>query len=463
MPPQRSRPTESRASPLGALPALPSETNCEFPLRSRWQVLLFLLSLGIPALALAFWTVRWSYADRLASADDLKPVERAAALDPSNPQIREQLGLISLYSVNEGQPARAVGYLKEAIALAPRRSNYWVDLASACDWNKDLDCSDSALEQALKLRPMAPRLEWITANHYVRTGRPALAVPHFHRLLELGTDYAWPTFALCTRIFPNPELILRQVVPPQPDPALKLSLIDFLSQQGRLEYANRVWTEVVAAGVAFPFERAEPYFERLLNAGEIGQAESVWNDLRRLSVIPTPQGQSVDNLVFNGGFEQSPLNAGFDWRAGKIPYVVVDFHDPSGAAAPPSMRVDFTVPRNDEVEAAFQLVPVRPGADYSLRAEVRSLSITSDSGPRLRVQDPGCPACLDAQSDATVGTSSWHPLTLHFTTGNHTRLIRLSVWRPRSRNYPPEISGSFWLDDVSIEQVKGAGLAPLEP
>jgi len=445
------QPPGRRAAWLTAAKRLLSETTLEFALRSRGRVLLFLLSIGIPALLLAYWATRTAYAEKPASADDLKQVQQAVALDPSNPQFYDKLGLICLYSVNVAKPAEAVKYLKQATALAPRKTDYWVDLASACDWNADLACSDEALDRALKLSPMTPRLEWITANHYVRTRRPTQALPHLRRLLELSTDYAWPAFGLCTRVFGDPEIILKEVLPAQRDPTLKLSFADFLSERGQSAVADRVWSEIASARVAFPFQLVQPYFQRLLNTGRIDQAEGVWNDLKRLGVVSSPKGESADNLCFNGSFEQASLNAAFDWRFSKLPYVVTDFRDPSTSAGAYCLRIDFTVARNDEVEPVFELVPVRPNTTYTLTAQVRSQNITSESGPRLRMTDPGCPACFDNQSESVVGTTPWHPVSLRFTTGAHTRLVRLSVWRPRSQSFPPDISGSFWLDQVSIK------------
>jgi tetratricopeptide (TPR) repeat protein len=445
------QPPGRRAAWLTAANRLLSETTFEFALRSRGRVLLFLLSVGVPALLLAYWAARTAYAEKPGSAEDLKQVQRAVALDPSNPWFYDKLGLICLYSVRVAKPAEAVKYLKQATALAPRKAGYWVDLASACDWNADLACSDAALEQALKLGPMVPRLEWITANHYVRTGRPAEALPHLRRLLELSVDYAWPAFGLCTRVFGDPEIILRQVLPAQRDPTLKLSLADFLSAQGQSAVADRVWSEIASARVAFPFRLVQPYFQRLLDTGRIDQAEGVWNNLKRLGVVRASKEDSGDNLVFNGSFEQVPLNAAFDWRFNKLPYVVSDFQDPSASAGAHCLRIDFTVARNDDAEPVFELVPLSPNTTYTLTAQVRSQDITSESGPRLRVTDPACPACLDRQSDSTVGTTPWHRVSLRFSTGGSTCLVRLSVWRPHSRTYPLDISGSFWLDEVSIK------------
>lgn len=440
-----------------------SEGTCELELHPRWKVYLFLLAIGIPALGLGYRTSQWFWADRLATADAFSQVQRAAVLDPFNPQIREKLGLIRLFAVDEARPAEAVKNFKEAIALAPRRTDYWIDLASACDWNKDLECSDAALDRALRFSPTAPRVEWITANHYVRTRRPRMAVAHLHRLLELDPNYARPVFALCTRMFADPELILTQVLPAQHGPALKVSFIDFLGEQGQFNIADRFWGSVAASGTTFPFEQIHPYFDQLLRAGRIDQATRVWNDLKQLHVVKTPVCDSADELVFNGCFEQTPLKAAFGWQMSEIPYVTTDFGDPSGVKGSRCLRVDFTVPRNDAVEAAYQLIPVTPHTSYRLSGQVRSQDLTSDSGPRLRVSDSACPTCLDVQTGGTVGTSPWHSVSLQFTTGDSTRLVRLSLWRPLSRTFPANVSGSFWLDDVSIREVTEAGIGPDKP
>jgi hypothetical protein len=108
------------------------------------------------------------------------------------------------------------------------------------------------------------------------------------------------------------------------------------------------------------------------------------------------------------------------------------------------------VPQNLEYEPAYQIIPVRPHRLYSLSAFVRSVDITSDSGPRLRVADPECPACLDVMTPASVESRSWHKVNVSFITGKEAEVLRVSVFRPRSRNFPMEISGEFWLDSVSL-------------
>ena len=194
----------------------------------------------------------------------------------------------------------------------------------------------------------------------------------------------------------------------------------------------------------------QPYIERLLSQGRYHEAQSIWSQLEGRGVIAAAQDNEPGNLMFNGGFEQPPLSAGFDWRSQPSSYVAVDFTDPSPFEGAHCLRIDFPVGQNDDFEPVYQIVPVVPDQAYSLTAYARSMDITSDSGPRLLVTDPECPTCLDAVTDPTVGSTPWHSVILKFTAGPQTQAVRISVWRPRSRVFPMEISGSFWLDAVSV-------------
>jgi hypothetical protein len=252
-------------------------------------------------------------------------------------------------------------------------------------------------------------------------------------------------------------VILRDVLSGAKDSSLELAFADFLSAKGDFEGAYQAWDQIVSNHSLFPYSSADPYLERLLNHGRYQDAWGVWQELKNMNVITKPADLDGDNLVFNGGFEQSPLEAGFDWRSRPAPYVSLDFADRSAYQGERCLRIDFTVSQNDEFEPASQILPAIPNQAYVLTASVRSKDITSDSGPRLRVIDPACPSCLNASTGPTVGTTPWHRVTLEFSAGAQTQALRLSVWRPRGRTFPNEITGSFWLDSVSIRALVPTG------
>jgi len=432
-----------------------SESVLELSLRSRWRQALFLLALALPALLFLYKTARIALAAQLGEFSNPAVLRRATTLDPANPKLHHRLGLIYAYSVEEINLAESLRHLRRATELQPHGARCWLDLAAVCESSGDAACAHAALAHALELRPRSPHFRWVAANVYLRLNRSEAAWPQFQRLLELSPGHAGTTFQLCLRASGDPQLVLEKVLPASPDPKLKLAYVNFLSTHGEVDFADRLWAETVTVGssLRFPFSLAQPYLHRLLELGRIRQAVSVWRDLERLGVIQRPAAEDRANLVFNGDFEQPPLNAGFDWRFRELPYVSTDFSNPAAQRGANCLRVDFTVKRNDDYVPVYQLVPLSANQTYLLTAHVRSSEITSDSGPRLRVHDAACPMCLDVSSDVTVGTTPWHPVSLTFTTGPQTQLVQLSVWRPRSRSFPTEIAGSFWLDAVSLRPV----------
>ena len=451
-------PKERNRALTGSRPRflLTQDAEISVRLRSKLSRLAVILMVAVPGVLLSCQAVRIAIAALLGSRLDAADLQLAIALDPGNAGYNHRLGLLEAYSFRQYDLGEATRYLRRATELNPRKAFYWSDLAEFCDAQNDTVCSNQAFRRALTLGPTTPRLEWKAANHYLQTGRPAKALAHFRRLLTLDSSYALPVFQLCLRVVGHPATVLHEVIPPGRQPELKLAYLAVVSARGHMEIANQVWVQLVSQGLSCRFSEVSTYLNSLFSNGDIQQAEAVWSELDQAGVVPKSRDSETGNRVYNGEFAHSPLGAGFDWRAPRTPDVETDFHDPSGYQGSNCLRVDYAGGSNLESEAVSEWVPVVPGETYRLRAEVRSDGITSGSGPRLRVTDPECPACLNVATRATVGTTPWHPLALDFTAGARTQVVRLSVWRPRSWTFPMEISGSFWLDDVSITPLQSA-------
>lgn len=436
-----------------------------FSLRSHLRSGLFLAAIVIPSLGFVVEIIRVGTALTLGRSSALSTLRWAVVLDAGNAEIHDRLGKVAFYGLDGPDEALGLEHFRRATQLNPLRSLYWADVASACESAGDDKCVARAFERALVLDPVMPRLRWLSANFYLRTGRLDAAMAQFQALLRLveelqpeeraqaSAEYTGATYEVCLSMIKDPQVILDRVLPHGKDSRLELAFIDFLSKQGQAGPAYQAWKEVAPEGFKVPFSSVEPYLDRLIESGRYQEAEQVWQDLQRLGVVNRFRAAGQGNLVLNGGFEKDPLNAGFDWRSARPPYVVVDFADPSAHQGKRSLRVEFTVKRNDEYEPVFQYVPVVPGRQYTLAAYVKSSQVTSDCGPRLRVLDPARPGGLDESTEGTVGTTNWHPVGLAFSAGAQTRVVRLSVWRTRSRAFPFEITGSFWIDDVVLRPV----------
>jgi len=422
----------------------------ELSLKSRRRSGMFLFLASLVTLGGSAEAIKIAAVTALGKSGDVTAVQKAIALDPGNPVLHNRLTQLYGDSPEQSNLIVALQEARRATALNPNKSDYWLTLASSCESLSDNGCADQALQRALNLSPMVPQVWWVAGNHYLRTDRPESALPCFHRLLELSPDYAAPTFALTLRAYGDPKLILAKVVGDEKDPNLGLTFANFMSANNQFDAARQAWTQIASKGSQFALAAVQPYIEHLLGQGRYQEAQTIWSQLEGHGVIARPGDSEPGNLVFNAGFEQPPLGAGFDWRSQPTSYVSVDFADASPYAGAHCLRVDFPVGRNDDFEPVYQIVAVVPNQAYTLTAYVRSRDITSDSGPRLRVTDPDCLSCLNTVTDTTVGSTSWHKVALKFNAGPQTQAVRISVWRPRSRVFPMEISGSFWLDAVCV-------------
>ncbi|MGO8788161.1 MAG: hypothetical protein ACLQVL_12375 [Terriglobia bacterium] len=419
-------------------------------MQPRWRSWAFFLVVGAAAVFLVGEALHTAVVSVLGESGETATLEKAIALDPSNPELHHRLGMVLCDSLAEADRAEGLKHLHRAIELNPYAARYWSDLSFVCELDGDTACATQGVERAVKLSPATPELHWVAANTFLRAGQTDAAMAEFRRLLELDPSYAPATFHLCLGSLDDPDLILKKVLPPGKDPRLKLDYLNFLLANSMADKAHQVWMEAVKAGTSFPLTLASPYIEQLLALGRFEEAQEAWRDLERLGVISNPGAGTENNLVFNGDFEQTPLGVGFDWRNQPGPYLALDFSDAPAHSGKYCLRIDFTVSRNEESTPLYQYVPVVSEQTYLLTAYVRSQNITSDSGPRLRITDPVHQRGLNMMSESTIGTTPWHPITLRFCTGADTKIVQIAVTRIRSRAFPTEITGSFWLDTVAL-------------
>jgi hypothetical protein len=422
----------------------------EVDLSSPWRAAFFVIFVSLVAGILGWEVARTAGAEALLSLHRPYAFRWALALDPDNPEIHERLGQYCLYSMEYGDLQEAVRQFWRAAELNPWNAAYWFDLGTSCGTSRDETCAASAFASAVRLSPMTPRFEWGWALQLLATGKQGEALPHLRRLLALDGSYAPAVFRVSPWALARPQSALRNLLPPAGAAQLKLDYLNFLCAHGKMDAAYFVWTQALSRGAAIPFASARRFLNQLIDQGRIREATAVWRDLEASGIIPGGSDGDPSNLIYDGDFAHSPLNAGFGWRVQKSPYVEVIFRSLPSPRGNRGLRIDFMVPRNDEFRPVFQYVVVRPHTPYLLTVRVRSANISSDSGPRLRVVDPICDACLDVSTESSVGTSGTHEVSVKFKTGESTRLVRLGVWRPRTVDYPTEITGTFWLADVSL-------------
>jgi hypothetical protein len=358
------------------------------------------------------------------------------------------------FDPTETDHAESVKYLQEAVQINPRRWDYWIDLAVACDFGGETACADAAYERAASINPLTPSILWAVGNHYLLTDQSEKAFPHFRRLLELDPQYVDTTYRLCLRATRDPQAIYSGVVPQGQDASARFAFLLFLSSNADYESAMKIWSQMITGPDRSPnMILVKPFLDFLLDHNQIGDAETIWSDLEHAGAIPQGPPAETANLLYNGGFESLPLNTGFDWHVSDSQDLEFDLADPNGYQGGKCLRIDFVVGRNAEYDLVDQVVRIKPNTHYQLTAFVRSNNLTSESGPQLREVEMGCANCQVQTSDSTLGTTPWHQISLEFLTQPQTQAVRISFWRPQEHAYSRDITGTVWLDDVTLRAV----------
>ena len=184
----------------------------------------------------------------LGKSTEVSEVQKGLALDPDNPALHDRLSQLFGDSLGLPNLAESVRQARRATVLNPNKSDYWLNLASACESVHDNACADQAVQRALVLSPVVPLVWWEAGNYYLRADQPKAAFPCFHHLLDLSPDYAAPTFDLTLHTYGDSMMILENIVGEGKDPRLALAFADFMSAKNDFDAAHQAWTRI-ASGV----------------------------------------------------------------------------------------------------------------------------------------------------------------------------------------------------------------------
>ncbi|MGO8786119.1 MAG: tetratricopeptide repeat protein [Terriglobia bacterium] len=440
-----------------------SRDTLKWSLRPWWRVAVFLIPIVAGSAWLSYKAILVAHVSYQVNTVSIPDIQKAISQDPDNADLIHNLGVVYASSPTDSNASESVKILRKALALNPRRWDYWADLGKSCDFAGDTACSDRAFDRALALNPMAPSMQWAQGNHFLLTNRAEKAFPYFRRLLKMDSTYFEPTLRLCMRATRDPQIIYAEVIPHDAgDAAGRFNFLMFLTSISDYENAMGIWGQMISGPDRSPdLSMVKPFLDFLIDQNRIQDASAVWTDLQHAGAIPPGPSAASTSLLYHGAFEEPLLNAGFDWRISDSADLEFDFADPSAYKGAKCLRIEFALGRNADYDLLSQVVLTKPGTRYQLLSYVRSYNLTSESGPRWRVTELGCEGCGTQTSDSTVGTTSWHPVEVGFTTHPQTQAVRISFWRPPDQTYHRDITGTVWLDGVTLRAAEPPAGSPV--
>lgn len=392
-------------------------------------------------------------ADRAAQGTGEEDLGRAIKLDPGNAEYHLRLARLALYSVASASPELAMEHLSQAAELSPRNVQVWLELSAAYGFQGDTEKAEAYLRRADLMAPRIPAIQWVVGNFFLIQGNTDEAFRHFRTTLDGTRQYDRILFRTAWKSSGDGAKIMAELIPPQI--GTQFSYLYYLLGEDRLPESLAVWKRIAASPETFNAVRANGFLNRLLASRMPAEAAQVWSDLRDKGLIKPTYQPTAQNLVINGNFEDDLLNAGFDWRIGKVEGIQAAVDGATSHSPSHSLRVDFHGKTNLHFAHLNQYVRVEPNQKYLLEGHLKTEGITTDSGPRLRVVDAYDPAQLLQLSESYTGTSpGWNQVSLEFQTGPTTELVLIGLVRVPSKKLDNLIDGTVWLDDVSLAPIR---------
>jgi hypothetical protein len=326
-----------------------------------------------------------------------------------------------------------------------------MELADAYQTSGDSVHAQDAYERARENYPMSAEVAWRYGSFLLYERKFSGGYAEIRRAMSIDASLTQRAIAECWQSNPSVDPILDEVLPPKSE--YYLSAIDFFLSQNLPDPALAVWNRQRDLGLPINLPNAIPLVNVLIEQDRVVEAQQTWHQALEAADWPQDPG-NIRPLVFNGRFEHEIMNGGFDWREAAAPGAQFAFDDRIAHAGSRSFQVHFDGTENVDFQNLFQYVPVEPGTNYHFSAYVRTEAISTDRGICFEIVDPRHASQVQIVTADVVGTNPWTLVQTDLVTGPQTHLLRITLRRMPSWKFDNKLSGTVWVNDVSLAPVQ---------
>ncbi|MGB8474397.1 MAG: tetratricopeptide repeat protein [Candidatus Acidiferrum sp.] len=411
------------------------------------RALLVLLA-SVFAAALSYSGIRNALAVHNAGLNTVQGYEQATRLEPDDADNWYLLGRYWQYNLEDPDAKRAILAYQTALRLDPRSAEAWLDLGTADESEGKIADARNAFHQAERVYPISPEVSWRFGNFLLRQGEMDAAFAQIKHAVEVDPKRGAAAFALGMRVDPDMNSVLDRVLPRSQN--AYLNVLSSLTQQDQTDRAMVVWSRLASLDPHFPVRESFPLLEALIQKRQMTDAQRIWNQALRFAGVSRPPDPQ-DSLVWDGGFESDVVGGGFAWRyPSLVSGVQINFDAIQKHSGNRSLRLTFTGMQNLNFADVCQFIPVKPAASYHFSAWVRTRSLSTDQGVRFGLHSLSNSENSIAWTGDVRGTQPWTQVRLSWTSGKDVQELQLCVNRLPSAQFDSKISGSAWIDDVSL-------------
>ena len=331
---------------------------------------------------------------------------------------------------------------QEALRRNQASPDRWCDLGEGLLASAQTEKAKHCVSRAQALGGRSVHILWRAAEFYFRIKDNKAALRRMSRILSEGTAYDSEVFD--DYIHSGAPLLdtLDYGIPESPRPAR--SYFRYLLGLGNASHAQEAWNWVVQRSLADD-RLAVEYVDFLIKRREYETAIQTWTQY-----LGQRKGSYREsNFLYNGDFELEPGGCVFDWKVTYLDGVEAGRDPAVSCSGSASLRIQFEGKENLNYSHISQMAVVKPGG-YLFRAQVRTEGITTDQGVEFRITDAESPARLDIKTENLAGTAGWRKMEARFLVRRQTRMIQVQVVRRPSWKFDNKISGTAWIDAVSL-------------
>lgn len=373
-----------------------------------------------------------SWVSRIYTVEGTRPgIQEAISLTPNNP---DNYFLLATYLrlENIDDTETILKLYEKSLELNPFNYNYWFGLAEFLKNKRFDEKAIYALEKATYLAPGVVSLRWEAGLLALELDRRDLVLSNLSKVMSVDPERRKLAFAVLWQYINRGDEILESI----PGNGLA-SYIEFLIDTNRLDESKLAWVKLKDNE-----ELSESLYLRytnyLINQRDIVFAKELW------------KGRYGDwSGIWNGSFENEPLNSGFDWRLADDANGVEISRVSDRFDGDHSIEISFDGKHNVDFAHVEQIVPVEPNQEYLLVSHMKADGITTENGVGWEVH------CFKADgpvwtTETIVGTQDWKIVTLSFKTPENCDAIVVRLRRYKSRKLDRFISGHLWVDKVEL-------------
>jgi tetratricopeptide (TPR) repeat protein len=398
--------------------------------------------------ALAYSSIRNALAAYHSGLDTGAGLEKAAQLEPSNPENWFLLGRYLQYNLEQPDLQRAIQAYHSSLALDPRAATVWLDLATAYEAQGDPAAAREAYLQAKRVYPASAEVAWRYGNFLLRQDEVSPAFAEIRSAVSADPKRASEALSRCWRVDPDIEAILDHALPPSVP--VYLDAIRELDSDAAIDPALTVWDRLGSLHPRLPLAKIISFTDSLIQAGRIEDAHRVWDQAIALADL-TPTNDPPGSVLWDGGFETGVIGGGFAWAlAPSSPGVQVTIDSTEKHSGERSLRLGFDGRRNVNFSDVCHLAQVQPGTSYRLSAWVRTQGLTTDQGIRFRLEWAENSLNASRETSDVHGTQPWTQLAQSWTALANVPQVRVCVTRHPSDDLVSRIHGIAWIDDVAL-------------